>query len=141
MLSFLPLLFQQPNDTWAKIAAYYDDGSRAQYPLMVTEPPAAVAFDSAETDTTGEFIELVFDGNISALPVPSGDEFLVEVNAAAVAVTAVEVTAQTTLTLTLATLVENGNTVTIGYTAGTLLSLNGVPVATFAAESVTNNVP
>lgn len=141
MQSFSPLLVQQPNGTWAKLAAVVDDAVGAIYPIVAGTPPTAVTFSAAETDVTGEFIDITFSGNISALPLPAASEFLVEVDAAPVAVDEVEVTAQDTIRLTLATPVENGEAVELTYTAGTLLSLNGVAVATFGPETVTNNVP
>lgn len=144
MLSFSAILLDNPNGAgFQKIAAFLDDVNGVLYPLELDpdSPPTAVAIDSMASDTTGEFVVLTFTGPISATPVPAPSEFAYTADAVTVAVTDVEVTGQSELTLTLETPAENGETLTLGYTAGTLLSLNGQPVATSAPASVTNNVP
>lgn len=142
MQSFMPILYQPPTGgPFTRIAAVYDDSTNAQYPILSGTPPTASVFDAAGTDTTGEFVELDFTGNISALPVPAVSEFEILVDAAAATINEITVTAQNQLTFTLDVPIENGETVTIEYLGTTLLSLNGVAVAAFGPESVTNNVP
>lgn len=142
MQSFSPILYQPPTGgPFVRIAAVYDSSTGASYPILSGTPPTASVFDDAETDTTGEFVELNFTGNISATPVPAVSEFEILVDAVAATINEIVVTAQNQLTFTLDVPVENGETITIEYLGTTLLSLNGVAVAPFGPSSVTNNVP
>ena len=79
MQSFQPILFQQPNSTWARIAAIYDSTTGASYPILSGTPPVAVEFDQAETNPDGDTFSVLFDGNISALPAPSASDFIFKV--------------------------------------------------------------
>jgi hypothetical protein len=142
MQSFAPILYQPPTGgPFIKIAAVYDDSNGATYPIISGTPPEAVEVDSLNTDATGEFVDITFDGNLSASPLPDPSEFSYTADATPVAVTAVSLSAQDRLTLTLDTPAANGETLELEYTGTTLLSLNGVPVAPFGPSTVTNNVP
>lgn len=141
MQSFQPILFQQPNSTWARIAAIYDSTTGASYPILSGTPPVAVEFDQAETNLDGDTFSILFDGNISALPAPSPSDFIFTVDTVPAVISSVTVVTQNTLGFTLAVPVENGEALEVSYVGTSLLSLNGVPVAPFGPETVTNNVP
>lgn len=139
-MEFRPFLILQPNGEFAKIAAGYDPATGVYTPIFVAATFNPSEFNAAGTDETGEFITIDFTEQLSSAPVPATDEFVVMVDASPVAVTNVEVSGINVI-LTLGTPVANGETVTVSYTPGTLIGLNGVPVEAFTDESVTNNVP
>ena len=107
----------------------------------------APTFASAGTSDRGDTIAVEFGEALDAAHVPAIGAFDVQVAGAARAVAAAGVAISgTTLTLTLASNVANGETVTVAYTqpataATRLQDAAGNEVATFAAQTVTNNVP
>ena len=107
-------------------------------------PPA---FKSASVD--GAALTVTFDGGLDADSVPAASAFAVTVGGTAVSLAATNPVAVSgsTVTLTLAGAVDNGDTVTVAYTApGTGAVLQDAdnaknPVPDFAAQTVTNNTP
>jgi uncharacterized repeat protein (TIGR02059 family) len=108
------------------------------FPATTAVPPT---FLSAVTNTAGTIVTVAFS---KAMADPSGKhaQFTVLVNGSANTVTAVALNADTTkIDLTLTTGVLNGQTVTVAYTQGDITSLDTGTLASFTAQSVTNNGP
>jgi uncharacterized repeat protein (TIGR02059 family) len=105
-----------------------------------TVPVPAPTFVSAETSEDGETVTVTFSKTMAD---PSGKhaQFAVD-DGAANAVTAAALNEDTTkIDLTLTNVIENGDTVTVSYTAGDVEAADGGVLGDFEAESVTNNVP
>ena len=106
------------------------------------EPPAAPALEWARVN--GAELALRFDAALDESSVPAASAFAVSVAGSARAVSSV-VVSQDTVTLTLASAVAAGETVTVGYTppsSGKLRRSGGdAAVAAFTGQSVTNNTP
>lgn len=101
---------------------------------------SAPTFVSAETNEAGTVVTVEFDKEMAD---PSGKhaQFAVD-DGAANAVTAAALNEDTTkIDLTLTNVIENGDTVTVSYTAGDVEAADGGVLGDFEAESVTNNVP
>ncbi|MFC5471841.1 SwmB domain-containing protein [Cohnella suwonensis] len=129
--------------TIGKVAAA-DEGllaSFAEQPVKnrVTAPPPA--FVSATTNAAGTIVTVTFD---KAMADPAGKhgQFTVNVNGVPNSVTAATLNSTPTkIELTLANPVTYGQSVTIGYSAGTVTAEDTGVLATFAPQNVTNAVP
>lgn len=96
-------------------------------------------FVSAATSTDGATVTITFS---KAMADPSGKhaQFTVTVAGSGDAVTAAALNAATTkIDLTLTTAVTSGQTVTVAYTAGTVVAADTGVLASFTAQAVTNN--
>jgi len=107
----------------------------------------APAFVSATTSADGTTLILSYSEGLDAVNLPPTSNFLVTVNGAPVAVSGLNVSGSA-VTLTLATPVANGATVTVGYTdpsasndGNALQDLAGNDAATLVTTGVTNAVP
>ena len=104
--------------------------------------PAAPALEWARVN--GTELALRFDKGLDESSVPAASAFAVSVAGSARGVSSVSVR-QDLVTLTLASAVSAGETVTVGYTppssGGLRLSGGGAAVAAFSGQSVTNDTP
>ena len=104
----------------------------------------APALSSANVD--GDALMLTFDEALDGNSVPAASTFSVAVDGVARGVSDVSMSGNS-VTLTLASAVVSGETVTVGYTAPTganahpLRDVAGNPVAGFSDEAVTNDTP
>ena len=109
--------------------------------VMAPEAPAP-ALEWARVN--GAEMGLRFDKGLDESSVPSASAFAVSVAGSARSVSSVSVR-QDLVTLTLASAVTSGETVTVGYTppssGGLRLSGGGAAVAAFSGQSVTNDTP
>ena len=113
-----------------------------------TDPFAdAPTFSSATTNAAGTAVVITFSENLDDAHVPAASAFNVQVAGARRTVSSVSID-DDEVTLTLASAVTAGQTVTVAYTqpasgqASTRLqNAAGDEVATFAAQAVTNAVP
>ena len=105
-------------------------------------PPAGPALEWARVN--GAELALRFDKGLDESSVPSTSAFAVSVAGSARSVSSVAVR-QDLVTLTLASAVSAGETVTVGYTppssGGLRLSGGGAAVAAFSGQAVTNDTP
>ena len=103
----------------------------------VVDPPT---FVSATTNEAGTLVTVTFSKTMAD---PTGYHAQFAVNdGASNAVTACVLNATTTkIDLTLTNAIDNGDTVTVAYTAGDVTSADTGILATFGAESVSNIVP
>ena len=107
-----------------------------------TAPPASPSFVSAAVENAApSIIELTYNLSLANI-VPAASAFSVQVNSAARAVNSVSVSG-TKVSLTLASPVAYGNTVTVSYTvpsSNPLQTPAGGKAASISAQSVTNRV-
>ncbi len=103
--------------------------------------PAAPILDSASTNNEGTKIKLVFT-KAMADPKEKHGEFSVSVNGVDNPVTAAAADKNNDkgINLTLKTAVESGDTITVAYTEGSILSADGEALASFTAQSVVNTL-
>ncbi|MEQ8175518.1 MAG: InlB B-repeat-containing protein [Syntrophomonadaceae bacterium] len=105
-------------------------------------PAAAPVFLSAATSSGGTKIIITFDKDMMTPPPAAPAGFTVSVNGAGDPVTGVaRGTNTTTLELTLGTPIVSGQTVTVSYTPGPVISADGGILAAFSNRAVTNNSP
>ncbi|MBM3308510.1 MAG: InlB B-repeat-containing protein, partial [Candidatus Eisenbacteria bacterium] len=105
--------------------------------------PAPPTFSSATTNTAGSVITITFS-KAMANPAGKHDQFTYQINGGATqAFSAAALNATTTkIDLTCAgTAIAAGNTVTVNYTAGTVVAADGGVLATFSGQAVSNIVP
>ncbi|WP_292423374.1 S-layer family protein, partial [Methanoregula sp.] len=105
--------------------------------------PAPPTVSSAATNTAGTLITISFN-KAMANPTGKQGQFSYTVNGGAPQAfsTAALNTDTTKIDLTpTGTAIINGNTVTVSYTVGTVVAVDGGVLATFAGQAVTNNVP
>ena len=107
--------------------------------LASAESIPAPVYVSATTNEAGTIITVTFDKTMAD---PSGKHAQFAVNdGSANAVTAAALNGTTTkIDLTLTNSIEVGDTVTVAYTAGTVVADDGGILESFSAESVTNIV-
>ncbi len=106
-----------------------------------TPPPVPVYVSSAIENATPTKLEMTYNLNLANI-VPAASAFTVMVNSSARAVSSVAVSG-TKVTLTLASPVAYGNTVTVAYkkpSSNPLQTAAGGQAATISAQSVTNRV-
>ena len=123
--------------------------SAASAPITLSsgggEPAAAPTFVSAEVTTQGD-VSVTFDKDM-ADPAGKQAQFTVKVDGADAQITTVELTKTTSkIKLVMATKITSGQVVTVAYTkgaddAGQVKAADGGMLETFAAQSVTNNIP
>ena len=113
-------------------------GDRAQANGVVALDTQAPVLSSAAVD--GATLTLTYGENLDAGSVPAAGDFTVTVAGSGRAVSTVEVNGDT-VTLTLASAVTLGQTVTVSYTAGTnpVQDRSGNDAANLTGQTVTNN--
>jgi len=107
--------------------------------LLFGDRVAAPVYVSSTTNEAGTIVTVTFDKEMAD---PTGKHAQFTVNdGEANAVTAAALNGTTTkIDLTLTNAIENGDTVTVAYTAGDVTSSDTGVLETFGAESVSNTV-
>lgn len=95
------------------------------------------------TDLLGEYVSLVFSKQLNALPAGEEASFVVKVNGAERAVTAVTLDASDAriVNVYLVTATVKTDNITVSYTGGTHTTTEGAAIRLFTDETVVNNSP
>jgi uncharacterized repeat protein (TIGR02059 family) len=112
-------------------------------PVTNNMPVPAPTFVSAATNTAGTVITITFNKNM-ANPAGKHGEFKYKINGGAVqSFSAAALNATITkIDLTCSgTAIASGNTITVSYTAGSVVAADGGVLATFTDQAVSNNMP
>jgi PKD repeat protein len=114
-----------------------------KYSYITVIPPVPPTFVSAATNTAGNVITITFN-KAMANPAGKNGQFGYRINGGALQTfSAAALNADTTkIDLTTSGIaIAGGNTVTVSYTAGTVLAADNGVLATFTNQPVTNNMP
>jgi Fibronectin type III domain./S-layer homology domain. len=124
-----------------KLTDKYGNSSMDTCVVGTNVPAAAPVFSNASTDATGSKIFVTFDKTMMASPDGRQGQFTVTADGVTESVVSVRNTDfDSTLELTLATPIVNGQTVQVSYTTGNITSADTGVLATFGPQDVTNNV-
>ena len=127
----------------SRYAPWFPVGEKTFALPAAQQAPAVTAPVLESARVNGADLALRFDAPLDESSAPAGSAFAVSVAGAARTVSAVSVS-QDLATLTLASAVASGESVTVGYTppsTGKLRRAGGGDVAAFSGQAVTNDTP